>query len=378
LQWQPEARDPMLFRYVRAAGDGEPRYVREHEPVGRLLTPFYEVNFAPTGGFRLVRDRRRGRELMLPPKTSGTLAAMVNGQDCVGTGRIEHVRVEPYRAVIVESGQVGPLPYSSEWTFYAHTPRIEWRGRVTFNGEWVGRPKSPAPAAGDRDAASRDATVTAFNDHEHKLRLRFYPFVGPTATGVRDLPFHVATTRDMDLQGLYWSALSDGRVGLALLNRGLMGSVREHDGAISAVLAFSLPYVWNTRILHGEYRYELAAWPFLGDWRAADLPRRAMEYNSPCVSRMEETTGSPLGEVWTPFRSMAGDPVLSALYTRRRTTYFRFAECRGESADVAFEWMGRPASLELTDLRQRRQCAVGRRYTLGPWQVQTMTIADQP
>jgi hypothetical protein len=75
---------------------------------------------------------------------------------------------------------------------------------------------------------------------------------------------------------------------------------------------------------------------------------------------------------------MAGDPVLSALYTRRRTTYFRFAECRGESADVAFEWMGRPASLELTDLRQRRQCAVGRRYTLGPWQVQTMTIADQP
>jgi len=371
--WQPAAQEPTL-RTRRGRGAAA-EWV--YEPVGRLLTPFYEVYTAATGGLRLLRDRTSGRPLLAPPKTSGTLAGLINDRDCVSTGRFTGADLSPDRAVLIEQGEIGGIPYRSEWAFYRHTRRIDWRGEVTFAGEWIGRPKEPLPADGilpEHEDAPQ--TVTGWNDHEYKLRLRFYPYhATPTMIGIRDLPFHIAETSDRYIQGLYWTAVSDGQIGLALFNCGLMGSVYEGDGALSAVLAFSLPYVWGTRRLRGTYSYALGILPFEDDWRAADLHRQAIEYNFPFVAQREATGQGALGDTWTPYRERAdGQALLSALYTRNGDLYARYYEYGGRMAQVAGEWFGQPMDLQAVTLREEPLGRLGWRADLAPWQVQTVRI----
>ena len=376
FEWQPEARSDDLRVRTRQKTVSGDREVWAYERVGSLQTPFYEVCTAPGGGFRLLRDRRTGQHLMAPPRNSGTLAGIINGKDCISVGSITQVKTDSARAVMTEEGHVADIPYRFEWTFYRHTPRIDWHAELEFQGQMIGRPKVPISGENSTGSPFGDpATVTAFDDHEYKLRLRFYPFQGPRVTGVRDLPFHVSETAEPYVQGIYWTAVSDGQVGLALLNRGQMGSVREQDGAFSSILAFSLPYVWNTRILKGKYTYDLGILPFQGKWQAADLHRQALDYNFPCLTQRVTGQKESLGESWTPFQQLApADPILSALYSRNGRVYARFYESRGEEAEVGFRWLGRPIELTAVDLRERGEARLGHRARLGPWQVQTYAI----
>jgi hypothetical protein len=177
------------------------------------------------------------------------------------------------------------------------------------------------------------------------------------------------------IQGLYWTAISDGAVGVALFNRGTMGSVYEKDGALSSVLAFSLPYVWGTRRLQGTYTYDLGILPFTGDWHDAGLHRQAVEYNFPFVVRRESETANSLGQTWAPYREeVAGQALLSALYTRDGEVYARYVEFGGQAAQVGLSWLGQPAELQAATLRERPLGRLGRRTNLAPRQVLTMHI----
>ena len=379
MTWQTGIEYRGLGSFSFEKTEGGEKWVWHNDKVNCLMTPYYKVYTGMAGGLRLVKDRRSGTHLLAPPKVSGTLAGLIDGRDCISEGRITEARTEHMHAVLTEEGEIGGLRYTSTWTFYAHTRRIDWRSEIEFAGQWVGRPKQP-PAESTPPLSpgkgNYPETVTAFNDHEYKLRLRFFPGVGSIGlTGVRDLPFHIAVTDDPYVEGLYWTAVTDGRVGLALFNRGLMGSVREKDGAFASVLAFSLPYVWSTRSLAGEYRYELGIYPFEGDWRQADLHRRALEYNFPCPTREVIEEGAYLGESWTPCRFEGqGAAMLSALYTKQGRTYARFCEYGGGQAEVSLDWLGEPVSFTLTDMREREGGVVGRRLLLEPWQVQTVRL----
>jgi alpha-mannosidase len=378
FDWKAEAPEDLVR--ARFTYPDKWRQVWEPATVGCLTTPFYEVFTLSTGGFTLLRDRRSGRDLLASPKPSGTLAGLIQGRDSVSVATRLQALLERDRAVLVETGGIGGIPYRSSWTFYRHTRRIDWRGELTFGAEWVGRPRRPMAPTDPltRDRRHQAEMVTAFNDHEYKLRLRVYPFVGPAAVGARDCPFLAAETDDAYLDGLYWTALSDGDGGVAFFNRGLMGSVREKDGALSAVLAFSLPYIWGTRPLTGRYDFALGILPFTGGWRDADLQRQALEYNFPFVTRDETAERDPLGELWTPYRDRGdGGAILSALYARGGRTHARFYEPRGGRADVAFHWLGHPARLTPVDLRERVQAGPVDRLPLPPWRVQTVAI-DRP
>jgi hypothetical protein len=298
---------------------------------------------------------------------------LIDGRHCESAGEIIDVHLHEHAAVIIEAGRVGPIPYRSTWTFYHHDRRIDWRGTLTFDGQWIGRPKHATDI--DDKAGAATHCVPAFDDHEYKLRLRFFPFLSPFATGIRDFPFGVAETDDRYLNGNYWTAASDGHVGLALFNRGQMGSLREPDGALSSVLAFALPYVWGTRMLHGEYHYELSVLPFLGDWRIADLHRSALAYNFPFVTTRVAQSNASLGDSWSPYREGGRDALLTALYERNNQVYARFFEQQGSSAEVAFDWMDMPATMQTVDLREHPQGEVSQRIHLGPWQIKTVAIA---
>jgi hypothetical protein len=315
---------------------------------------------------------------MTPPKDSGKLVGMINDHYRESQGAIVGASISAHKVVLLEQGEIGGIPYAMNWTFYAHSPRIDWHCDLTLDNQWIGRARIPVAAgapAPEQAEGDRPETTTAWNDHEHKLRLRFYPFIKPWATGVRDLPFHIAETSDPYVEGLTWGAVTDGEVGLAFLNRGLMGSIREKDDSFSNILAFSLPYVWGTRPLRGTYRYDLAILPFEGPWQEANLHKLALEYNAPVISRSEEVQGDPLGDAWTPYQETGdGRALLSALYTKNGATYARFYEYQGQTADVGVNWMGRAARLTSVNLREQRQARLGARARLGPWQVQTLEL----
>lgn len=345
---------------------------------GVLRTPFYEVFMAEKGGFRLLRERESGAHLLVPPKTSAALAGVVDGCLCESVGQIVDVVVDPHQATLVEEGEIGGIPYRSQWGFYQHTPRIDWRGELVIDGQLIGQPKHseemPVVPPDWNERSLNGWKIPAFNDHEQKIRIRFFPYLSPYATGIRDYPFGVAETPDRYVQGVYWTAVSDGNVGLAIFNRGCMGSVREPDGAFSSVLAFSLPYVWNTRFLNGRYTYELGLWPFRGEWQQADLHRHALEYNFPTLAAPITGQQEPLGERWSPYGQQGKGAILSALYVKNGKTYARFYEGKGERAEVAFNWMGQPAQMTEVTMREQPLGRLGRRKNLGPWQILTVQL----
>ena len=378
FEWRPEKAGCAGLRFTRRTqAQGRKARERVDEDVACLTTPHYQAYLARTGGLRLLLDRRTGERLLAPPRTSGTLAALVNGSDCESLGRIVDVTIEPYRAILTEHGGIGPLPYRAQWTFYAHSRRIDWRAEVEFGGQLVGRPKM---AVYDekvleqvRQAMGDARVVTAFNDHEYKLRLRFYPYLHPEAFGVRDLPFHVAATPGPYVQGIYWTAVSDGRLGLALFNRGQMGSVLENDGAFSSVLAFSLPYVWGQRILSGAYTYDLGILPFTGDWNAANVHRQALEYNFPCLSCRVSALEDALGASWTPY-AQSGDSnvTMSAFFRRGGKLFARYYEHAGLPGCISLEWMGRRPKLVEADLREREWGEIRGPLRFEPWRIRTV------
>jgi alpha-mannosidase len=353
----------LAFMVVGPGEEATPAPDFDWQPeVGRLITPFYEVHAGQTGGIDMLRDRATGASLLKPGEPSGTLAGLIDGVPRESAGGLEAVRVERERVVLVERGEVGGICYRSDWTFYARMARIDWHGELEIHGQRIGR------------LSADEAEPRAGFEHEHKLRVRFYPDVSPDTVGIHDFPFGVATTSAPVVEGIYWTAMSDGHVGLALLNRGLMGSLVEPDGAFSSILAYSMYYVWGTRILEGVYSYDLGLLPFLGNWRGAHVHRRAIEYNFPCVAISVSESQDSLGDLWSPYRDDGGQAILSALYTRQGTTYARFYECAGESADVVIHWMGQPTRLTEVDLRRRVLSGLGGQLTLGPWQVRTVAL----
>ena len=76
------------------------------------------------------------------------------------------------------------------------------------------------------------------------------PALPPERTGIRDLPFAIPETPDRYIQGNYWTAITGRSAGLAVFNRGTMALVREDDASVSVPLAYSMYYIWGTRILN--------------------------------------------------------------------------------------------------------------------------------
>jgi hypothetical protein len=60
------------------------------------------------------------------------------------------------------------------------------------------------------------------------------------------------------------------------------------------------------------------------------------------------------------------------LYVKGGQTYARFYEWGGGAAEVALEWLGRPAAFTAVDLRERPGGRLGAVLPLSPWQVQTV------
>lgn len=77
--------------------------------------------------------------------------------------------------------------------------------------------------------------------------------------------------------------MADGHGGLAIANRGTMGSVRDSDGAFSVPLAFTTDHIWGAEILCDQREWTLALIPWEGDWETAGVRRQVLEFAFPVM-----------------------------------------------------------------------------------------------
>jgi alpha-mannosidase len=201
-----------------------------------------------------------------------------------------------------------------------------------------------------------------------------FPAVGGSAVGVRDLPFAVSETPDRYVNGLYWTAVTDGEKGLAVFNRGTMGTVREQDGGFSVPLAYAMYYVWGTRMLTGDYVYEIALYPFTEQWDKAGLHERALEYNYPLAGLFAPAGNGKSGYTIQPLVISSSDAIASAFFNLDDDIYIRMYEHRGRSCRVSLDYAMGQAHMAEVDLAGRELSATTGMLDFEPWQIKTVRI----
>ena len=341
---------------VRAGGATAPRSGVAVEDFA-IRTQQLEIKLNPKGGIESIADRKTRRILV-----KGSLfAGRIEGKPEESAGAWRTSLRGPFGSA-VEQGSIGGIPYLLELAVPPDSPRIDVRATFQFDGQRIG-------VLSDNKRDARSAFI-----HEEKLRFKMFPASGPDAIGIRDLPFVISETKDRYVEGNYWTALSDGQTGVAVFNRGAMGSVRETDGGFSIPLAHAMFYIWNTRMLTGEFSYEFALYPFTGDWRAAGLHRRALEYNAPLSASYSLEGDGSLGAQLQLFEADSPDVLVTALYSEGGKVHARLWEHSGRGARASLRFLPGKVRLTEVDLAGRALGPADGPLDFRPWQFRTIRV----
>lgn len=334
----------------------------------KITTPHLDVILDPEGGFKSITDKHTGNSLLKSDKRAAFFAGRIDGVDCESHGKwiITKTNADTPWAIATEYGFIGTIPYTFEVTFYRDTPQMDCRVEFNFNGQKIGQ-------LSENQREDRSPFI-----HEHKLRFKFFPNVDDHAIGIRDLPFAISETPNRYVEGNYWTAIADNRTGMAVFNRGTMGSVREGDGGFSVPLAYAMYYIWGTRMLNGKYTYEFSLYPFIGAWQEADLHRQALAYNFPVLYASGETGDGRLGSFMNILDIDNDDILVSALYSEDGEIYARMHESKGQGTRTSVSCKINNAKLMETNLIGEDIAPISKRLAFKPWQIRTIRIEKKP
>jgi alpha-mannosidase len=328
-----------------------------------VITPYYKIMLAKDGGITSIINLHTGTLITAGQDRSVFFEGTINGQDCLSSGKwiIRKSTENSPMINMVEYGFISDIPYEFEMTVYADNPRIDCRVKFDFNGQMIGLLSDDK-----RDAHSPFV-------HEKKLRFKMFPAIDSAGTGIRDLPFAIAETKSKYVEGNYWTALSDGQSGIAFFNRGTMGSVREKDSSFSIPFAYSMYYIWGTRILYGPFTYEFALLPFSGDWKEADLHRRALEYSfiSPAIHTVpgNGSMGTRIDKIEIDADK---DIIMTALYPENGKIVARFFKSSDANKGSVINLNIKGAHLVRTRLDGKVIGDISGKDLLKPWEIKTL------
>ena len=131
-------------------------------------------------------------------------------------------------------------------------------------------------------------------------------------------------------------------------------------------------------MLNGDFTYEFALWPFTGDWRQADLHRRALEYNYPVVSLAGTPGPGTLGEEVQPLEPAPDNIILSAFYPEAGRVLARFYECQGRADTAPLSFAGPHSRFQTVDLLGRTQPGPQTPQLMQPCQIRTVRLNSNP
>jgi len=357
---------------LACAGIARPRHnfsIRATSRQQTITTRFWEVCVDESGTLASLRNPQ-GKDLLDPTEPNGSFAASVNGSYYSSKGRLTGFARTRHATVLFAEGTIECIPYQSRITVYDYLPRIDFECTFAFNNERIGK------------ISADNTTLRRKNDapcaHEEKLRIRFYPLVArQDAYGIYDHPFCIAQTSNRVIQGNYWTALSDGQTGLAILNKGTMGSIVEDNGAFSVPLAYALDKDWHPKLLEGDFTFEISIVPFEGLWKDADIVKHAMEFNFPCIPVNARLKALPDPIKRSAIALSSGSVMLSALYNHHGQTYARFCETLGSASEVKLTLaksnrLGPEVNLNHKPIGPKP----GKTSKFKPWQIRTFAIEN--
>ena len=360
---------------------------------GTLITPLYRIHL--TGkGIASIDDAATGRRYV--DNGEGKLfRGYIEDVDCCSSESAWKVTTGAHSATAVKTGTIGGIPYRFEMAVRRSSPRIECSASFDIHGERIGRTGVTKGLASDHNV---NGSV-----HEEKLCFILDACVDQDRRMVRDLPF---TISDWDgqvakpepfwyegatvlvdqkvtpeesfndvtyLQGLYWAALRDNQQGIAVINKGCMGSAILGN-EMRIPLMFANTYPCGTRMLDGTFDAQFAIYPFGAETSDVAVHRQALQYAYPVRCRNIAPGNGDLDKLAMANFSSGSDAVLlTALYPENGSVYARFCNYSDENAAASFAPAFGKVTAE-TDLLGNELAKSTGGMEFHPWEIKTIRI----
>lgn len=360
---------------------------------GELTTPLYRIRLTDQG-IASIDDVKTGHRYV-DNGVGKLLQGYIEDVNCTSSNENWEVTVSAHSALAVKKGTIGGIPFRFEMRLQEGVARIDCRASFDIHGEHIGR-------TGVTKGLSTDHNVNG-SVHEEKLCFVLDACLDNSRRMVRDLPY---TISDWDgqvakpqpfwyegatvlvdqvvppeesfndvtyLQGLYWIALRDAKQGVAVFNRGCMGSAILGN-EMRIPLIFANTYPCGTVMLDGTYGSEFSVYPFSAHVSDVAVHRQALSYAYPVMASTVKPGNGDLSKLSIAGFSADSDAViLTALYPEDGVLYARFCNYSDEIAKATFA----PAVGTVTaeaDLLGNTLSESGSELTFRPWEIKTVRI----
>lgn len=356
-----------------------------------LSTPFYEIEIS-SDGIKRITDKRNGKAVTVN-EAGVLLSGFINGKNSKNEGSYT-VTINRLRAEIVFSGKIDTIPFDFTMKFSPVSPRIDCKVSCTVKA---------TDTIGDVTITEGRPVPLTVNGHHHHDKLCFVMNVNMQKDRkmLRDLPFSIAEwdgqlrlteeywydndrilvdtpvspeeafNNKTHLQGVYWIALKDEDSGVAVMNKGTMGSTVEGN-RIYIPLLYSGEYLCGTKILDGTYVNEFAIYPFTKEENTVDVHKTAMEYNYSPIARILEKGAGELKEyALAAFEEEGTGVILTSLEPENSGLSARFCNFSDEEASVSFKPTKGTLTTETDLLCNTLKEITDSTLTFRPWEIKT-------
>ncbi len=367
-----------------------------NEETGELTTPCYKIKLTENG-IAYIKDAK-SEKLICGNNTGGLFTGNINGVDSASSGHWT-VEIHNSSATATQKGEIGGIPFEFTMSFSGKSKRIDCNSAFTMNNELVGR----------TDVTQGRPVPFTLNGHHHedKLCLSLNVNLSKDRKMFRDLPYSISEWNgalrktekywypDDDIlidtevspeesfnsttyfHGIYWLCLRDNENGLAIFNKGCMGSALNGNHLLIPLI-YSNEYMCGTRIIEGTYENEFAIMPFQSEMTNIDLHKEALCYVQPPVAVFTPSGNGKLSETtFFDFNTKNSEIILTALYPEKDYILARFcnysdnnstAEIRSQFGKIVAE----------TDLLGNDLKSVSEgKLEFHPWEIKTIKIIKE-
>ncbi len=363
------------------------------EKTGTLTTPLYKAVLSDKGIVSL--QTKEDGNVIFSSDNGALFTANVNGKDEASEG-FWTVEVNRRSLRAIHKGTLGNVKTEFSMTFNGRSRRIDCHTAFELHGDTVGR----------NDITEGRPVPLTVCGHNHNDKLCFVMNLNLSENRkmFRDLPYSIAEWDgqlrkteeywyDNDrilvdtpvspeesfkgtthLQGVYWVALRDERKGLAVINKGCMGSAVQGNRVLIPLL-YANQYMCGTKMLDGVFTDDFALLPFDNNFDNTEIHKEAMLFNYGAISRVLEKGNGSLREYnMGHFESNDPSVILTALYPEDGSITARFCNFSDTPAKAEFSLDGKNITAE-TDLLGNTEKEINNNtLSFTPWEIKTIRL----
>ncbi len=365
-----------------------------NEETGELITPIYKVKLTDDGISYIEKAKDSSR--VFDNGDGELFTACIDGENCKSEGKW-NVVINSHYAVATQNGKIGSVPYCFEMLFNGKQPRIDCKVNFEIHNQKIGR-------TGVAEGLKKSLTIDGHR-HEEKLNFIMNVCVDNDRRMVRDLPFAISDWNgavrknesywypeddiryDVEvspeesfnsvtyMQGIYWLALRDKKQGVAVINRGCMGSLVKGN-RLEIPLVYANSYMCGTKMLDGIFDDEFSLLPLDETISDVDLHKQAMSYEyTPQVFKIAKGDGDLSEYKIADFDDNDSDVILTAFYYEDGAFFARFCNFSDNAAEVNFD-MKQGKIMKTADLLGNEISDInGNVLCFRPWEIKTIKIS---